>query len=127
MRNRRKGFSLVESIVSVSLAALFSLSTVSILPGNVLMERRSLNSYKVTGLGQNLLQEQLALPFESLAVGSSRDLGTVTREGLKIRARVRVLSAPGASDRYREVRVELNWNEGGRVRTMILEGGVCAR
>lgn len=126
-KSARKGFSLVESIVSVTLAAVFSLSTVSVLPNNLLMERRSINAHKVTTLGQTVLEEQRARPFESMRPGTSVDLGTLNQDGLEVRGRVRFLADADCSpERYREVRVELNWQEHGRVRTMVLQSGVCA-
>lgn len=118
---RRRGASLVEVIVAVTLLALVGVVVLNLLPTSALAVRQAEHRIAAVQLCQSLLAEAALGPYDALALGE-QVLPPVTLDDqvvLKPVRRVMAVTGPHAEDpaHVRRVRIEVRWTEARNTRT----------
>lgn len=118
---RRRGVSLVEVIVAVSLLSLVGVFVLNILPTSALAVRQAEHRVAAVQLCQSLLAEAALEPFDSLAMGEQA-LPPLTLDDQVVLKPVRQVMAvagpqPEDPDQVRRVRIVVRWTEARNTRT----------
>ena len=113
---RRRGLSLLELIVSLSLVLLVVTFVLNLFPGSLISLRRSESRRGAESLVQNELESALSLPFDSFAVGSTVNLPDRQLNGRSYKLQRMVMSAGGPPAQIVTLQVEARWDEGGQTR-----------
>lgn len=119
MRSKRRGYGLMESVISLSIASLLVTALTTVVPGAVLANSRARESYRAAAFAQSLLEARQGLAFSQLQ-GTTQVRQVV--DGRLFRGCVQVHPVEGQDpELLKSVRVELEWQEMGRVRTLSRE------
>lgn len=117
---RRRGVSLVEVIVAVTLLALVGVFVLNLLPTSALAVRQAEHRIAAVQLSQSLLAEAALGPYDALALGE-QDLPPVPLDDqvvLKPVRQVMAVTGPHAEDpaHVRRVRIVVRWTEARNTR-----------
>ncbi|MCE7870695.1 type II secretion system protein [bacterium CPR1] len=119
MRCKRRGYGLMESVISLSIASMLVTALTTVVPGALLANLKARDSYRAAALAQSLLEQRQGVPFSELR-GSMQLRETV--DGHQFQARVEVVPIEGYDvSLLKTVRVELQWREMGRQRRLSRE------
>lgn len=115
MRNKKRGYGLMESVISLSIASLLVTALTTVVPGALLANFKARENYRAAAFAQSVLEQSQGLPYAKLQ-GSS-DVEQVV-DGRVIRGRVEVTPVDA---QLKRVRVELQWKEMGQPRHLSRE------
>ncbi len=101
-----RGFSLIESIICISLLLLAVLLIMNLVPASWVAVNQAEQRLFAGNLAQSLLEEQRGIAFENLAPAT---LPPVTRTGATFNPQIEVIPVPGY-DRLKTVRVRVTWD-----------------
>lgn len=111
----RRGLSLLETILALSLVSLVLILVVSLFPDTLLAIRRSEQTVQADQWAQTLLEYEMSRPFDELVAGTvysppDRQLGPTVYHGT-----TRIFSVPDArGDLVKGVNVTVAWDHGGK-------------
>lgn len=120
MRSKRRGYGLMESVISMSIASLLVTALTTVVPGALLANFKSRETYRASAFAQSVLEECQGRPFSQLKAAA----GTVSQtvDGRRIQGRVQVLDVPGQNPALLQcVHVDLEWREMGQPRKLSRE------
>ena len=123
---RRRGFSLVESIVSTTLVAVVTLATLGLMPSLRVATQRGNHMLTANAVARTLVEQTRCRPFESLQPGQEQSLALPCEPGFAMSATAQV-SAYKAMDpeKVKLVCVRVTWQDGARTQTIDREVLVC--
>ena len=106
---RRRGLSLVETIMSFFLITFVVLCLINIFPGAMAANRRSELSVLAQSRAEQILEETRSQGFAKLKTGLSAPV-EVELEGVPFTSQLEVLEVPGhPAETLKAVRVTLKW------------------
>jgi Tfp pilus assembly protein PilV len=111
----RRGLSLLETILALSLVSLVLILVISLFPDTLLAIRRSEQTVQADQWAQTLLEYEMSRPFDELVAGSvysppDRQLGATLYHGT-----TRIFAVPNArGDLIKGVNVTVGWDHGGK-------------
>ena len=114
-----RGFSLLESLVSLFLLILAVLFLLNLLPGSLVATRSVECEVTANSLAESALEDARAAGFSQLNLGL-RSLPDSVSQGITYHGTLRVFLPTGADARYvRGLRVEYWWEFSGRRRQLV--------
>jgi prepilin-type N-terminal cleavage/methylation domain-containing protein len=123
---RRKGFSLIESIVVAGVLSLIVIFTLAVIPSFKMSNRRANMELQAGSLAQSALEQLRTLPFGSAASTAFED---VTDDGITYHRQVQVSDIIVAATTGREishrVRVVVSWSWSDRHYQTFRETVLC--
>jgi len=111
----RRGLSLLETILALSLVSLVLILVISLFPDTLLAIRRSEQTVQADQWAQTLLEYEMARPFDELVPGSvyappDRQIGATVYRGS-----TRIFAVPDArGDLIKGINVTVAWDHGGK-------------
>ena len=119
---RRRGLSLLELVVSISLLALVIVFVLELMPGSLLSLRRTDARLIAENIAQGELQTEVAGLFSGLTPGTQTSLPDQTVDGTTYHLVTRTLPA-GAEDptRLLSLQVTVSWTDRGLTHTAVRE------
>lgn len=121
---RRRGLSLLETVLSFCIVALMVVMIFSLYPAAMSTVRLSGQKLQADALADSLLEQYQAAPFDSLAPGSEPSLPPVDGQGTRFQPVVQFeeVSDPEVdAGLLRRIRVSVSWTEHGMTRARIRE------
>lgn len=107
--DRRRGFTLLESLFSLLLVALLTMFVYNLLPTSFLATRQAGRETQADAVAASLIEEYRSKPFSDLAVATIKP-AAVESGGIKYLPTVRISQPTGkGGDRLRHVEVEVSW------------------
>lgn len=112
---KRRGLSIMESVLALSLVSLVLILVVSLFPDTLLAIRRSEQTVQADQWAQTLLEYEMARPFPELVAGAvysppDRQMGATTYHGT-----TRIFAVPSTrGDLVKGVNVTVSWEHGGK-------------
>jgi prepilin-type N-terminal cleavage/methylation domain-containing protein len=117
----RKGFTLVETVFSLSLIALVIMMVFNLFPSSSMAVHRSKQELHAASLAQARLEELRSQPFPQLLPGAS-PLPVVELDGVKYARRQEIARK---NDRLTDLKVTVTWTDGRRDHTLTQEAYVA--
>lgn len=119
--SRRRGFSVLESVVAICLLALVMVCLFTLYPVTGLSVTESRQSLEAQSLADSMLEQLQAESFSSVALGVS-DWSPVTRNGVEYSRHLEVFPVQGRDpDFLRAVEVRVSWKSATRSRQIVRE------
>ena len=113
-RSPERGFTLLETLVSLVLVSMLVMVVYNMLPLGFLATRQAGRENQADALAASLLEDCRARPFSHLAPGTVRP-DAVTVGGTTYLPVVRISEPTGpGSSRLRHLEVEVSWTHGNR-------------
>ncbi|MBI3928496.1 MAG: hypothetical protein HY319_23340 [Armatimonadetes bacterium] len=117
----RRGISLIETLIGISILLLAVVLMMSLLPSSWLAVHRGEQRLVAANLAQSLLEEQRSVPFEELDSGA---LPRVTTAHQVFEPLLEVEPVPG-KPRLKLVRVRVRWEARGRPMEVVRQTTFC--
>ncbi len=119
MRNKRRGYGLMESVISLSIASLLITALTTVIPGALLANFKARETYRAASFAQSVLSTEQSLPFARL---EGRHAVSQDVDGRVITGFVEVRPVEGHDATILKcVHVELKWREMGQLRQLTRE------
>ncbi|MGE0492112.1 MAG: type II secretion system protein J [Vulcanimicrobiota bacterium] len=123
---RRRGLTLVEVIVSLTLIAALVVLVFNLFPGSLLSTARGEQTIQADLIAQSALERKGAGAFSSLVVGQVEDLEEVVRHGVHFRGTIEVVSAPADTQYLKGLRATVRWESRGVEHQVVHESWVSS-
>lgn len=119
--SRRRGLSVLESVVAICLLALVLVCLFTLYPMTGLSVSQSRQSLEAQALADSMLEQLQAQSFSSVTLGAS-DWSPVTRNGVVYSRHLEVFPIEGRDpDALRAVEVRVSWTSATRSRQIVRE------
>jgi type II secretory pathway pseudopilin PulG len=113
MREREAGFTLVEALVAMAMAAVVTLAIAMQMAFATAMISGNRHASHAVALAQDVLEDLRTLPYDDISDGSK----TVTRDGTTFTADWVVAE----QDAMKDIVVTVSWQSKGATKTYVLE------
>lgn len=124
---KRRGVSLLELVVAISLLYLVVTFVLQLLPTNLYFMIRSQSRLVADNLAGSELQTQVHRPFSDLTIGLSQNLPEVTLNSKVYTSQLEVLAAASEDKNHlRLVRITVSWQDRGATRNLVRETWIHA-
>lgn len=106
----KSAFTLVETLLSITLLGFVMILVMNLFPTSMASVRKAEQRYHAGTLASSILEQQASLPFQQLAVGTSRDLYTDTAQSVQYRPHLEIQKVAGEDVRFlKSLRVTVKW------------------
>ena len=118
----RRGFSLVELLMSFALLGLVIVLLLNLFPSSIAAVRLGEQRYRAQTMASSLLEQKMSVPFSQLLVGTRVTLPVQQFEGVDYQSRLEVDKVTGSDPAVlRSVRVSVEWTVRGMTRREVRE------
>jgi len=114
----KRGFSLLEVVVSISLVGLIVIFVLTLWPSSIVASQAADEQIEAESLAQSHLEESRAVPFSSLGIGTQQ----LSSPGDRYRVFREVFQPPGTDpDQTVGIRITVLWESKTRSREVVRE------